>query len=219
LSQAISDYTKAIEINPKNADTYYNRGLIYYKQRNFTQAISDFTKAIEINPKNAGAYNNRGVAYYIEREYRKAWADVHKVEELGYPVTPDFLAELKKQSFLKLKIKDVRSRIPYIIILKKNYKETQFPKEYYIVSGEVSEHEQKIWDSALDYLQKYLLKKKVDNAVELCQDFVLSYDSSSGQKKWTLSADAQRVTARMIIAIDVDDNANLIEVREGFMVD
>ena len=48
--QAISDFSKAIEINPKYAEAYYNRGYIYYKQDEFTQANSDLTKAIAINP-------------------------------------------------------------------------------------------------------------------------------------------------------------------------
>jgi len=33
LTQAISDYTKAIEINPKYTEAYYNRGNTYEKTR------------------------------------------------------------------------------------------------------------------------------------------------------------------------------------------
>jgi len=64
LSQAISNYTEAIGVNPRYAGAYHNRGIIYFQQRNFIQAISDFNKAIEIDPKNALFYNNRGLAYY-----------------------------------------------------------------------------------------------------------------------------------------------------------
>ncbi|MCX5697998.1 MAG: tetratricopeptide repeat protein, partial [Candidatus Omnitrophica bacterium] len=72
--QAISDFTKAIEINPNDAEAYYNRGLVYGTQGNFPQAISDFTKAIEINPNDAEAYYNRGLAYYEKKEYDSSWA-------------------------------------------------------------------------------------------------------------------------------------------------
>jgi len=63
LDQAISDYTKALEINPKYAEAYYNRGNVYSDKGQYDQAISDFTKALEINPKYAEAHYNRGIAY------------------------------------------------------------------------------------------------------------------------------------------------------------
>ena len=97
-SKTISDLTKAIEINPNDAEAYTGRGTIYANQNNFTQAISDFTKAIEINPNLAGAYYSRSNSYYMEKEYDKAWADLHKTEELGYTVEPKVLAALKKAS-------------------------------------------------------------------------------------------------------------------------
>ena len=85
--KAISDFTKAIEINP-SAEAYYRRGVAYdypaghgnlrgeayldpksaeaydrSMDAYFGKAISDFNKAIELNPKYAEAYYRRGVAY------------------------------------------------------------------------------------------------------------------------------------------------------------
>ena len=57
---AISDYTKAIEINPNDGDAYYNRGNSKDELKDYYGAISDYTKAIEINPNDAEAYYNRG---------------------------------------------------------------------------------------------------------------------------------------------------------------
>ena len=73
LPQAISDYNKAIEINPKDALAYYNRGAAYAKQGNLLQAISDYNKAVEINPNFANAYYNRGVAYCQSKRMKKLW--------------------------------------------------------------------------------------------------------------------------------------------------
>ena len=98
LDQAISDFTRAINIDPRGADAYNNRGGAYVRKGNLDQAISDCNKAIEINPKYADAYSNRGIVYFIKKEYDKSWKDVHKAEELGYKVNPQFLAELKKVS-------------------------------------------------------------------------------------------------------------------------
>jgi len=49
----VEDYNKAIELNPKYADAYYNRAIAYKAQSNTKKAIKDYTKAIEINPNYA----------------------------------------------------------------------------------------------------------------------------------------------------------------------
>ena len=61
--QAISDFSKAIEINPRLAHAYNNRGAAYLYKAQYDQAISDLSKAIEIDPRFKHAYNNRGWAY------------------------------------------------------------------------------------------------------------------------------------------------------------
>jgi len=42
---------KALEIEPRNALVYYNRGIVYYDKGQYDQAISDYNKALEINPR------------------------------------------------------------------------------------------------------------------------------------------------------------------------
>jgi len=93
--QAISDFSKAIEINPRFAMAYNHRGIVYDSKGQYDKAISDYTKAIEINPKYAEAYNNRAVSYYYKGEYDKAWEDVHKAQSLGHQVHPGFLKALR----------------------------------------------------------------------------------------------------------------------------
>ncbi len=56
--QAISDFNKAIEINPRYEKAYSNRGIVYRLKGQYDQAISDFNKAIEISPTDAQAYNS-----------------------------------------------------------------------------------------------------------------------------------------------------------------
>src|SRR5512139_183805 len=70
--QAISDFTKAIKINPRLAHAYNNRGAAYLYEDQYDQAISDFNKAIEIDPRLAHAYNNRGWAYMKKWRYDRA---------------------------------------------------------------------------------------------------------------------------------------------------
>jgi len=57
----IKDSNKAIEINPKNAEAYYNRGKAKASLGDRIGSMKDFNKAIELKPKNADAYyNSRG---------------------------------------------------------------------------------------------------------------------------------------------------------------
>jgi tetratricopeptide (TPR) repeat protein len=82
LTQAMADYTKAIEIDSKHAKAYYNRGNIYGKQGNLTQAIADYTKAIEIDSKYKDAYYNRANNYGKQGNLSQAIADYTKAIEL-----------------------------------------------------------------------------------------------------------------------------------------
>jgi len=83
FTEAILDFTKAIEINPNDAAAYNNRGNSYDKQGNLIQSMSDFTKAIEINPKYAEAYNNRGTAYIKQGNLTKAITDYTRAIEIN----------------------------------------------------------------------------------------------------------------------------------------
>ena len=60
---AIKDFNRALEINPKFAEAYNNRGNAYALMGDFERAIADFNRALEINPKLAGAYFNKGLVY------------------------------------------------------------------------------------------------------------------------------------------------------------
>jgi tetratricopeptide (TPR) repeat protein len=81
--QAISDYDRTIEINPKYVEAYANRGIAYGKLGNQMQAISDFDRAIEINPELALAYINRGAAYREIGNLRQAISDFDRAIEMN----------------------------------------------------------------------------------------------------------------------------------------
>lgn len=81
--KAIINFNKAIEINPRYANAYNDRGATYIKKGHNDLAIKDFNKAIEINPKHDNAYVNRGSAYDNEGEYDLAISDYNKSLELN----------------------------------------------------------------------------------------------------------------------------------------
>jgi tetratricopeptide (TPR) repeat protein/S1-C subfamily serine protease len=57
---AISDFNRAISINPKYVQAYINRGIVKADLEKKQEAITDYDRAILINPKYANAYFNRG---------------------------------------------------------------------------------------------------------------------------------------------------------------
>ena len=74
---AIESYTKAINLYPKLAEIFFNRGTIYSFIRDYDLAIKDFDKAIELG-KNLGEkqlsefYMNRGLVFQTKGDYTKA---------------------------------------------------------------------------------------------------------------------------------------------------
>ena len=81
--QAISEYTKAIELNPKNAMTYYYRGNAYRAKDQYKEAVSDYTKVLELNPTSAEAYHNRAMMYYKQGQPKPAISDFTKAIEIN----------------------------------------------------------------------------------------------------------------------------------------
>ncbi|MGD0814201.1 MAG: aspartyl protease family protein [Verrucomicrobiota bacterium] len=53
FDSAIADYTRALEINPKNYDAYANRALARQIQGDFPGALTDYDKVIELNRRNS----------------------------------------------------------------------------------------------------------------------------------------------------------------------
>ena len=86
ITQAYSDFNKAIALNPKNAEAYCTRGVIYAKQNKFVEAFADFNKAIELDPFNAEAYNNRSNLYTKIGDFPDALFDLNRSIE----ILPDY---------------------------------------------------------------------------------------------------------------------------------
>ncbi len=58
----LAEFDREIQLNPNDADAYYNRGnLKYTKLKDPQGALADFDRAIQLNPNLAYAYNNRGI--------------------------------------------------------------------------------------------------------------------------------------------------------------
>ncbi|MGQ9817796.1 MAG: tetratricopeptide repeat protein [bacterium] len=81
--KAISDFDKAIEINPVSELAYFNRGIAYEKLKIDDKAIADFTNALNIQPAFIMGYVNRGAIYARIGEYDKAYDDLTRALQLN----------------------------------------------------------------------------------------------------------------------------------------
>lgn len=81
--EAIRYFTKAIDLNPMDAESYYSRGTAYSHKGQYDQAILDYTKALEINPMDVNGYYNRGIASCKKGQYDQAILDFSKALEIN----------------------------------------------------------------------------------------------------------------------------------------
>jgi tetratricopeptide (TPR) repeat protein len=72
--KAISEFKKALKINPNYSNCYYNLGSSYEKKGMTDEAIAEYKKAIEINPNFPKAHGNLGFIY-IDNKMSSLGAD------------------------------------------------------------------------------------------------------------------------------------------------
>ncbi len=83
LDRALADFERAIELDPKIASYYLNRGHASYVAGHTSQAIANYVRALELDPELTDAYFNRGLAYSSEGSHGKAIADYSRLIELS----------------------------------------------------------------------------------------------------------------------------------------
>jgi len=79
---ALADYTKVIELDPRNVGAYNNRGNRKRDKGDLDGAIADYTRALEVNPRYALAYNNRGLVRKQKGDFDGAITDYTKAVEI-----------------------------------------------------------------------------------------------------------------------------------------
>jgi Flp pilus assembly protein TadD len=75
--RAIQSFEKATSIDPRNAEAWYNRGIVFCSLERYQDAVESLGKALEIDPQSAIAWHNKGVALKLlgrDTEARIAFA-------------------------------------------------------------------------------------------------------------------------------------------------
>ena len=87
FDDAILDYTKALQLNPKMVDAYYNRAKILLSRKDIenpdlNRAISDLEKALELDPNFIDALYAMGAAQKKVGDFHKALVYLNRLIEL-----------------------------------------------------------------------------------------------------------------------------------------
>jgi|GEM_PF-1649339 len=83
--EAIAAFSKALEAEPDDFETYHNRGVAWFYKGEYDKAIADYTHALEVNPNRAETYHNRGGAWFYKSGYDQAISDYTR----GLEIAPD----------------------------------------------------------------------------------------------------------------------------------
>lgn len=73
--EAVTCYSRSIELNPTEAFTYANRAMAYLKLKEYKNVIADADKAIQIKPGYLKAFHRRGKAYAALNKFEEAIKD------------------------------------------------------------------------------------------------------------------------------------------------
>ena len=78
---AISDFTKAIELDPKDGDSYHNRAVSWERLNECDRAISDYYRSIQIKPAS-DSYSGIGYCKNKQDDFYGAIDDLTKAIKL-----------------------------------------------------------------------------------------------------------------------------------------
>jgi tetratricopeptide (TPR) repeat protein len=78
LGDAIAAFRTAIDLNPKDAQIYFDLGLAQANKRDWDEAIAAYRKAIAVNPKFAAAYHMLGYTLATKNQLDDAIAEYNK---------------------------------------------------------------------------------------------------------------------------------------------
>ena len=81
--ESVESFNKAIAINPKCSDCFYNIGFAYAQKKDYDKAEENYKKAIEVKPDSTEAYNGLANIYNAQRKFDQAAEASAKASQLS----------------------------------------------------------------------------------------------------------------------------------------
>lgn len=84
--EAIAELTKALNLDPQNADAHYIMGLSLYERGRLNEAVSHMKESLSINPKNTKVRNDLATLYLEKKMGLEAYKEAKiSSNDLTYP--------------------------------------------------------------------------------------------------------------------------------------
>lgn len=99
---AAEDYTRALGLDPRDAEIWLGRGLAREKQKDFEGAFSDYTRAIDIRENFFKAWINRGNVLYKMERYADAIDDFN----VALIYQPNYAPAVYNRAMAKIRMKN-----------------------------------------------------------------------------------------------------------------
>ena len=80
---SVAAFNRALGVNPKCPDCYYNIGFAYSQKKDFDKAEENYKKALEVKPDYADAYNGLANIYNAQKKFDLAAEASKKATELA----------------------------------------------------------------------------------------------------------------------------------------
>jgi len=92
-ASAVKDFSQAVEMDPKNASAFAERGYAYALAEAYDEAFADLNKAIEIDPRSGLAFAYRAYAYKQSGQIDVAVRDIEVAQKLNPDTAEVFWAK------------------------------------------------------------------------------------------------------------------------------
>ena len=94
---AIKYFKKAIELDPRSASAYFNKGMCHGEMGQYEEAISSINKAIDMYPERAVYFYGRGRVHLLSGDKEKAAIDLERAAELGDSDAQAYLQDTRQK--------------------------------------------------------------------------------------------------------------------------
>ena len=124
------------ELDPKNANAWYNKGNALRELGRYEEALRCFDKALEIDPKHVLAWNNKGIALHNLGRYEEALRCFDKALEID----PKHERAKNNKKLAEEKLKEESKPEMEVVLPEKTFKPNYWKRLNLIVRNKGNAH-------------------------------------------------------------------------------
>lgn len=132
--EAIQSFSQVIRLNPRSSGSYFYRGAVHHRRKQYPQAIANYNQALSIGTTHPSVVlNNRAAALASLGDYKQTLEDL----KLALKYQPNNYSLRRALAFTFLKLGSRQSAISVLEKLTATYFQTGFSRDYLRTRDEV----------------------------------------------------------------------------------